>query len=71
MPPVKYFTVTLLQKSMDECVIKKKKNPGSSLVAQWIEDPVLSLQQAWVVAVAWFTPWPRNFHMPRAQPKNK
>ena len=36
MPPVKYFTVTLLQKSMDECVIKKKKILGVPFTAQWL-----------------------------------
>ena len=35
----------------------------SSLVAQWVKDPMLSL--LWCE----FDPWPGNFHMPLAQPK--
>ena len=34
-------------------------------MAQQVKDPVLSLQQLR------FAPWPRNFHMPQAQPKKK
>ena len=40
-----------------------KSVKGSSLVAQWVEDPVLSL--LW----CGFDPWLRNFHMPWMQPK--
>ena len=38
---------------------------GSSLVAQQVKDPALSLP--WLG----FSPWPGNFSMPQAQPKSK
>ena len=41
----------------------------SSLVAQWVKDPALSLQWLWLLLWHGFDPWPRNFHMPWAQPK--
>ena len=43
----------------------------SSLVAQWVKDPALSLQ--WLCSLLWrrFSPWPRNFHMPWAWLKKK
>ena len=37
----------------------------SSLVAQWVKDSALSLQQLG------FDPWPGNFHMPRDVAKKK
>ena len=42
----------------------KEKKFWSSLLAQWIKDPVLSLQ--WLRLLLWyrFDPWPRNFCMP-------
>ena len=38
---------------------------------QWVKDPALSLQ--WLKLLPWhrFDLWPRNFHMPGAQPKIK
>ena len=32
-------------------------------MAQWVKDPVLSLQ--WLGSLLWcrFDPWPRNFHV--------
>ena len=39
---------------------KKKEASGSSLVAQWVKDPELSLP--W----CGFDPWPGNFHMLQA-----
>ena len=41
---------------------------GSSLVAQGVKDPVLSLQQLGSLLRHRFDPWPRNFHMLRVQP---
>ena len=40
-------------------------------MAQWIKDPVLSLQ--WLGLLLWhrFDPWPRNFCRPWAWPKKK
>ena len=41
----------------------------SSLVAGCVKDLMLSLQ--WLGLLLWYTfdPWPGNFHMPSAQPK--
>ena len=51
--------------------MKKKTIFGSSLLAQRVEDPALSLP--WLRLLPWlgFHPWPRNFRMPQAQPKKK
>ena len=40
-------------------------------MAQLVKDPALSLLMARVAAVVGFNPWPRNFCMPWAQPKEK
>ena len=46
--------------------IHELKTPlWSSLVEQWVKDPVLSPQWLW----RRFAPWPGNFHMPQAQPR--
>lgn len=37
----------------------------SSLVAEWVKDPTLSL--LWL----WFDSWPINFHLPRVQQKKR
>ena len=53
------------------CLSVKKWCPlGSSLVAQWVKD-LMSLQ--WLGLLLWcrFSPWPRTFHVPEAQPKKK
>ena len=58
-------------------MIKTLKNVGkegsyqSSLLAQWAKDLALSL--LWHGLLLWlkFNPWPGNFHMPWAWPKNK
>ena len=41
----------------------------SSLVTQWMKDPVLSM--LWLQSLLWrrFDPWPRNFHMMQVRPK--
>jgi len=43
---------------------KKEKKNRSSLVAQWVKDPVLSL--LWLGSRLWYRsePWSKNFHMP-------
>ena len=51
---------------------KKRKNKShttwSSLVAQWVKDPVLSLR--WLRSLLWqVNPWPWNFHMVWVQSK--
>ena len=46
-----------------------KTNTRSSLEVQWVEDPVLSLQQLRLLLWYRFDPWPGNFHMPRSRPK--
>ena len=43
----------------------------SSLVAEWIKDPVLSLQQLRWLLWHGFDPWLWNFHMPWVWPKIK
>ena len=44
-----------------------KISSKSSLVAQWVKDLALSLQQ--LESLLWhrFDPWPRNFYMPQVQ----
>ena len=44
---------------------------GSSLVAQWVKDLVLSLQQLRSLLWCGFHPWPRNFCMLWVQPKKQ
>ena len=51
--------------------LNKKRYLGSFLVAQQIKDLVLSLLCLWIQLWHGFDPWPRNFHMPRAQLKKK
>ena len=50
---------------------QKAHNLGSSLVAQWVKDPALSLLWLWLQLWHGFDPWPRNFCMPQAQPERK
>ena len=47
------------------------KAGGSSLGAQRVKDPVLSLQ--WLGLLLWqgFSPWPRNFYMPWVWPEKE
>ena len=47
----------------------KNKKYWSSLLTQQVKDPALSLQ--WLRSLLWrgFDPWPRNFRMPQAWPK--
>ena len=49
--------------------VKLKKR--SALVAQQIKDLALSLPWLWSLLWLRFDPWPRNFYMPWAWPKNK
>ena len=37
-------------------------------MAQQVKDLVLSLLRLWFLLCRGFDPWPRNFHMPWAQP---
>ena len=39
----------------------EKQGDRSSLVAQWVKDPVLSLQRLGSLLRCRFSPWPRNF----------
>ena len=52
-------------------MLRESKNFWSSLVVQWIKDPVLSL--LWLRLQLWFgfSPWPMNFHTPWVQPLKK
>ena len=47
----------------------KELSGGSSVMAQRVEDPALSL--LWLTLLLWqeFSPWPGNFRMPWAGPK--
>ena len=38
-------------------------------MAQWVKDLVPSLQQLGLLLWRRFNPWPKDFHMPQAQPK--
>ena len=51
------------------CLTCKKVSFGSSLVAQWVKDPALSL--LWLGSLLWcgLNPWPGNLCMPLVQPK--
>ena len=40
-------------------------------MVQWVKNLVLSLQQLGSLLWHGFHPWPRNFHIPQAQPKKK
>ena len=40
-------------------------------MAQWVNDPALSLQRLGSLLWHRFDPWPRNFHMPWAWPERK
>jgi len=42
-----------------------------SLVVKWVKDLTLSLQQLGSLLWHEFNPWPGNFYMPWAQPKEK
>ena len=43
---------------------------GSSLVAQWVKDPVVTaVTQLRLLLWRRFDPWPWNFHMPWVQKK--
>ena len=43
----------------------------SSLVVQQVKDQVLSLQRLWSLPWRGFDPWPGNFHMLQAWPKER
>ena len=47
------------------------KSQGNSLVAKWVKELALSLLGFRSLLWHRFNPWPRNFHMPQVQPKNK
>ena len=49
----------------------KERSLGSSLWAQQVKDLALSLLSLWLLLWYRFYPWPGNFCMLRAQPKNK
>ena len=44
---------------------------GSSLVAQRVMDPALSLQRLRLLLRCRFDPWSGNFHMPQVWPKKR
>ena len=50
-------------------LIRKKKR--RSPLPQQVKDLALSLQHLGSLLWCGFDPWPRNFHMPRVQPKKK
>ena len=52
------------------CGCGKKKKKGNSSVVQQDKNLALSLQRLGLLLWHWFHPWPRNFHMLQAWPKN-
>ena len=46
----------------------KRHVPASSLMAKWVKDLMLSLQQLGLLLWHGFDPWPVNFHMPQTWP---
>ena len=52
-------------------IIKTDYSKWSSLVAQQVRNPALSLLQLGLLLWCGFDPWPRNFHMPWVQPKTE
>ena len=52
-----------------QCPCHKKTYGWSSLVAQWVKDPLVSLLRFWSLPWHGFNPWPGNFHMPWMWPK--
>ena len=65
--------VVLKPNSFSPTTIKNKIKCSfkSSLTAQWVKDPVLSLQQLGSLLGCGFDPWPRNFHMLQTWPEKK
>ena len=50
---------------------KEKEKERSSLVTQQVKDLALSLLWFWLLPRLRFSPWLRNFHMLKVQPKRK
>lgn len=68
---VKYHIIQLkLTKKVDLKIFHHRKE-RSSPVAQWIKDPILSLQWPRLLLQHRFDPWPGNFYRPWAQPKKE
>ena len=59
-----------LPNTHQKALIAPPKSPGkrSSLMAQWVKDPVLSLLWLWLQQWRRFDPWRGNFNMPQVQP---
>ena len=53
------------------CIVISIKKPQSSLVAQWVKYPALSLLWFWLPLWQEFDPWPGNFRIPQVQPKRQ
>ena len=49
----------------------RSKEFRSSLVAQQVKDPALSLLWLWLLPWCRFNPWPGNFFMPQMWPPKK
>ena len=67
--PLHRLSFCLECSSPDPCIAALACNSGlssyvtwSALVAQWVEDSVLSLQQLGLLLRHGFDPWPGNFH---------
>ena len=61
-----WFATNIQGDSMEKRVLFQ-----SALVAQQVKDPALSLLQIWLLPWQGFDPWPRDFCILQAQPKNK
>ena len=64
-PPGKHYT------KLQHSIVIKNIILRSSLVAQWVKDLAMLLQQPRSLLWHGFNTWPRNFHMSQMQPKKK
>ena len=51
--------------------LNRIKKAWTSLEAQWVEDPALSLLWLWLLLCQGFNPWPGNFCIPWLWVKTK
>ena len=65
------YAVAVVGKTNKQTNKQTKTGFRSSSVTQQVKDPELSMLQLRSLLWWGFSPWPRNFHMPRAWPKKK
>ena len=64
------FHKTLMLQALKNRDLQKQKHFWNSLMVQWVKNLAWSLQCLGSLLWCGFDPWPGNFHMPRAHPKN-